>query len=123
MTDWVCANCSAKGVLEDLAGSNCPDCDRYALKSSWSIYVNVYLEVLEYGGPEEGGWYYRSGEPIESVLVNNLEEAGVTKTNLEAKYPNEGRRPISSVLSEGEYCVRLENHFARAFPESRPYYS
>jgi len=33
------------------------------------IYVTVYHETQAYGGSEEGGWYYRQGEPIEGVYT------------------------------------------------------
>lgn len=41
---------------------------------------------------------------------------------MEEKYSNEGHRPISSVLSNGEYSVRVEDHFAETFPRYRPRY-
>ena len=85
-------------------------------------YVNVYLEDLAFGGPEEGGWHYRVGEPIESIKVNNAEEAETEEIRLKKKYSNAGRRPVSSVLSEGEYGVRIEDHSAKPFPETRPCY-
>ena len=34
------------------------------------VYVNAYEVTREYGGPEEGGWYYDAGEPMASVPVS-----------------------------------------------------
>jgi len=31
------------------------------------VYVNAYLTDRRYGGPEEGGWWYDTGEPLASV--------------------------------------------------------
>ena len=33
------------------------------------VYVNAYIVTREYGGPEEGGWYYDAGYPVASVPV------------------------------------------------------
>jgi hypothetical protein len=85
-------------------------------------YVNVYIERLAYGGSEEGGWWYTCGEPVESVQVFSDEEKTARVAEMEEKYSNEGRRPISSVLSNGEYSVRVEDHFAETFPRHRPRY-
>ena len=37
-------------------------------------YVNVYSVTRHYGGPEEGGWWYNAGEPIESRLIADEDE-------------------------------------------------
>ena len=33
------------------------------------VFVTVYHETRAYGGPEEGGWYYTQGEPVEGVYT------------------------------------------------------
>lgn len=33
------------------------------------LYVNAYLVTRQYGGPEEGGWWYDTGTPLASVPV------------------------------------------------------
>ena len=33
------------------------------------VYVNAYIVTREYGGPEEGGWYYDAGYPVASMPV------------------------------------------------------
>jgi hypothetical protein len=84
-------------------------------------FVNVYLTDREYGGPEEGGWWFSTGEPVESHEVSE-DEADALADTLRQKYSNEGRRPVSSVLSEGEYCVSVEDHEARPWPTEQPHY-
>ena len=34
-----------------------------------TIYINTYECHQRYGGPEEGGWWYEVGEPVQSVAV------------------------------------------------------
>jgi hypothetical protein len=33
------------------------------------VFVTVYNETQAYGGAEEGGWYYKQGEPVEGVYT------------------------------------------------------
>lgn len=89
-------------------------------------YVNVYAVGRQYGGPEEGGWWYDTGEPVECHRIAAATEEGLRSlcdevaTRLEADYPRTGRR--SSVLGGEDYGVYVEAHEARAFPDERPYY-
>ena len=32
-------------------------------------YLNVHVLSLQYGGPEEGGWWYEAGEPFDSIQI------------------------------------------------------
>lgn len=89
------------------------------------VWVNVYLEDRAYGGPEEGGWWYDCASIEESIMCFSEEKARVKyeeKLKEIAEW-NEGRRPISSVLSEGMYIVKLEQHEGESYPKNRPYYS
>ncbi len=92
--------------------------------------VSVYLEDLAYGGPEEGGWYYNTGELVRTVkLFRSEERANDYCRRLNRKLrsrefgPNKDRRDISSVLSEGIYSADVHEDFApRHFPERKPRY-
>lgn len=90
------------------------------------LYVNVYIHDRAYGGPEEGGWWYDTYDPIEEEckFASTEEEAKKIFEDMLAwaKKENENRRPISSVLSEGRYFVDLEGFPPRRLPERRPYY-
>lgn len=115
-------------------GDYCPECSdpdpnpsNSAKLRLWDseIYVNVYLLDQAFGGREEGGWYFTTGEPVESRLCDSWLEACEVFKKLESKYcglNEEDRRDMYSVLSRGEYGVMIENHFARPFPESKPHY-
>lgn len=92
--------------------------------------VSVYLIDLAYGGPEEGGWYYKHGSLARVVKLFRREgDAYAYCRRLNAKLqsrafgPNKDRRDISSVLSEGEYEADVYEDFApRHFPAQRPRY-
>jgi len=85
------------------------------------VYVNVYLNDRCYGGPEEGGWWYDTLEPVYCVPTT-LDHAVKIREILEKEYSNEGRRPIESVLSEGVYVVYIQLHTPEYSPKEKPYY-
>ena len=39
------------------------------MKNQQKVYVTVWHTEQAYGGPEEGGWYYQQGEPVEGVYT------------------------------------------------------
>lgn len=96
--------------------------------------VALVLHDRAYGGPEEGGWYYETYQletnpPIECVpIICFTEEAAkeaaekIMEVNIAALKLNEGRREISSVLSEGLYEARIFGGFPRSEPQTRPHY-
>jgi len=88
------------------------------------LYVNCYMIDQAYGGPEEGGWYYTVGRPVESRLAENDAEAEDILAERRAFWDghNKDRPEIYSVLSEGRFSVWRESHFARHFPEVKPHY-
>lgn len=94
----------------------------------WS--VAVYLVDSCDGGPEEGGWTYDVGEPSReheqfTRLFRTEEQAQSYRDRLErhliAKL-NQGRRPISSVLSTGVYRACYDEGLPAPFPKTRPRY-
>ena len=144
------------GQEDDLADYNQNEADDYLhegeredVSVEESLYVNVYEVHDNYGGPEEGGWYYDSGEVIKSYPVANQEEAEAVRTKLQQKYSIEqkDRKPFGSVQLnnpdekmspdweptsqaddesqvhyEGKVVVWIEDHPAKDFPDERPHY-
>lgn len=84
-------------------------------------FINVYLVRRCYGGPEEGGWWFDAGELLRTVVVAAA-DAGERAKALEAEYSNDGRRPLFSVLSTGEYRVSVDDKPGRDWPVERPHY-
>ena len=93
--------------------------------------VGTYLVDLAYGGPEEGGWWYQCGQLIIDGDIplpyysTDKEDALSHKNKMikELEEFNKGRRPISSVLSEGKYeAIIFEERLPEGFPEKIPYY-
>ena len=106
------------------------DLARPAPPKFYSVAICMYNK--QYGGPEEGGWWYSTYEPIDQLawmtkIVLTSEEARSAKTELERvivdKEFNKGRRPVSSVLSTGQYvAVIFPGTYPEYLPTSRPHY-
>lgn len=89
--------------------------------------VAVYLHDRAYGGPEEGGWWFESGDLVRVMRVFGSEASATDfcyrlNRRLRATL-NRGRRSIGSVLSEGRFCARVyEDDAPPHYPARRPYY-
>jgi len=92
--------------------------------------VAIYLEDMRYGGPEEGGWYYNTGQLVRVAKGFNSEQTAIAyccRLNHKLKSrrfgPNRDRREMSSVLSEGEYWAQVhENEAPKGYPDQKPRY-
>lgn len=94
-------------------------------------YVHKYEVAQQYGGPEEGGWWFQVGSPVEGFrLAYTVEE-----TAYEAcRALNGGERERAKRDEEYEYTSVLsyksqhfsydvsEKAYAEAYPKSRPHY-
>ena len=101
-------------------------------------WVAAYLVTLSHGGPEEGGWWFESGElvtdpeiyrqlgsPPRAYLDHG--EAHEALALLEEHLPrlNAGRPPLSASTSTGLYAVHVMHaaSLPTAFPRTRPTYA
>ena len=94
---------------------------------SSTYIVAVYLVDKAYGGPEEGGWWYDTGEQVKLIRIFKNEEKAYIYTNrmqrLIDKSLNKGRRPISSMASTGRYYAEVHKDTAPKFyPATTPHY-
>lgn len=89
-------------------------------------YVNVYETSQEYGGPEEGGWYYTAGEPVESVKVPRNAGDHVVRAIVEEKKKqyevDDFRKPGNYGRRRSEHVVLVEGRPGRPYPEVTPHY-
>lgn len=76
---------------------------------------------MQYGGPEEGGWYYQQGWPVKTVCVFSKKQAIREAINLE-----EEAREIfgdrKDYLGWDQWSVSFSDGYAKAYPEQRPHY-
>jgi hypothetical protein len=83
-------------------------------------FVNAYAVERCYGGPEEGGWWFDAGQPIESRVCGTDAEVEAARAELRAKYPRTDKR--YSVLGGDDYSVIVEDHPGCAYPTEWPRY-
>lgn len=85
-------------------------------------YVNVYEVGQGYGGPEEGGWWFSTGQPVNDACCTEetLERAELVAEKLRDAYPS--TRNQYSVLGGEDYSVLIEDHPPRGWPDVRPRY-
>ena len=80
-------------------------------------YVNAYAVTREYGGPEEGGWWYDTGDVLASELCDG-KHAEVVRARLEEEFCQSYAVPRGARLS-----VHVEDVPAAPWPAEKPYYS
>lgn len=97
------------------------------------LYANLYIHDREYGGSEEGGWWYDTyspadndwnTEPPKHGLCESVDAAQEAHEALQkwCAEENKTRRSPSSVLSEGHFVVWLEAWPCEPMPARKPYY-
>lgn len=112
----------AKGDAHEAYWAEC-EAERereYHAQFTDGYYVNVYRVTREYGGPEEGGWWFDTGEPVMTQWSPTAEGADQVWEDLREQYPDTGKR--DSVLGGDDYSVRIEPHEGKAYPEEYPHY-
>lgn len=102
--------------------------DRRRIAKARNAYVNLYLGHQAYGGPEEGGWWYDSEEPVGDACLDVTLLPHEERLNEFRKYKGEFEsgqdkmRDYYSVNAGGMYRVRLEPFEAEHSPKTRPHY-
>ena len=77
--------------------------------------VTVHEIWEQYGGPEEGGWTYQCGYPIETVCVFSRPQAIRILHELHEKYN-------AKEYEEQTFDICLSNKIAKWYPDHRPHY-
>ena len=90
--------------------------DRYTDEFKGEPTTITVHEIWEqYGGPEEGGWTYQCGYPIETVCVFSRSQALRVLHELHEKYDTEE-------YEEQTFDICLSNKIAKWYPDRRPHY-
>ena len=84
--------------------------------------ITVHETTLNYGGPEEGGWWYQAGLPVRSHCIFSKKQAIQTFIQYFEEYEIEGQPSLGDSTTYSNYELMFSNALARAYPESRPYY-
>ena len=115
-----------------------------------TVYLNTYETWQAYGGPEEGGWWYECGQPVQSIKISDedyeefmekadpeelremRQKATLGFTNGIPPTPRKNGcggytfvvgSDIPSTYSEDNSFISLtEEGVAEFYPQERPYY-
>ncbi|MXX33247.1 MAG: hypothetical protein F4107_10845 [Gemmatimonadetes bacterium] len=90
-------------------------------------FVNEYETDRQYGGPEEGGWWYDTGRFVRCRGVfKDRDAAAALRDRIQTDELPKRRKGLhspSSMLSEGLWpVVLMEDHPGRDYPRERPRY-
>jgi hypothetical protein len=89
--------------------------DRYSEFDGEPTTITVHEVWDQWGGPEEGGWTYQCGSPIETICIFSRSHAIRILHELHEKYDTEE-------FEETTYDMCLSQSYAKWYPESRPHY-
>lgn len=115
---------------------------RYDIGTKKIVYLNVYETYDSYGGPEEGGWYYTSGDAHGSIPMEAIydlrktggfqdEHGGVEAFFVDPEVLNTfekhirnlyGHRFVGRPNKRDHLVIYLEENPAEHFPRNRPHY-
>jgi len=84
--------------------------------------VTVHETTLDYGGPEEGGWWYQSGYPQASHCIFSKRQAIQTFINLTEEYEVAEQPSLGLSTTYHNYEVNFSNGIAQRYPIERPHY-
>lgn len=116
----LCNNCGKEGKVSEF-------------RDDAPHFVNWYLCNRAYGGPEEGGWWYDTREPLGpgddriarlSIPCASAEEAleVLRAQRAIAETINAGAPDLNSVNCWGVHEPLYERHEPEAYPKTRPRY-
>lgn len=90
----------------------------------YPAFVNAYLVSTQYGGPEEGGWWWTAYDLLDSVKVSSEEESQTVVKELWRKYVDmNDPAKLSDVNSEGKVRIYTEKEQGEQETKHAPTYS
>jgi hypothetical protein len=89
--------------------------DRYTEYESEPTTITVHQVWDNFGGPEEGGWTFRAGYPIETVCIFSRSQAIRVLHELHEKYSTEE-------FEDDTFDICLSQGYAQVYPLTRPHY-
>jgi hypothetical protein len=84
--------------------------------------ITIHETTLNYGGPEEGGWWYHAGLPVLSHCIFSKKQAIKTYIQYFEEYEIEGQPSLGDTTTRSNIELSFSNALAKAYPASRPHY-
>jgi hypothetical protein len=92
--------------------------DRLGVRPTRAV---VYELDQVYGGPEEGGWYFETGEIEDTIVIEPGDDLAAIKAHLAETYP-EGKNRYSVSPRGRDYRVVYGFTDGQSWPQERPHY-
>jgi hypothetical protein len=100
--------------------------ERYRLHCQWEgqepTTITIHDTYLCYGGPEEGGWYYHQGHPLQTICIFSKKQAVNTYLQYSEEYEVWDQASLGLSTTESAVEINFGNDFAKQYPEQRPHY-
>lgn len=124
-----CDNCRTEWVRKNVCGQGYMSCnnfrendDRYCPRHDpdYRTTINVYAVTRQFGGHEEGGWWYNWSDCVCTVPARDRDDVQTVIDFLRQRFINEG--DISNMAGGVEYHVCAEYEPAQTASRVTPHY-
>ena len=100
--------------------------ERYNSHKEWEeeepTSIQIHQVWQNYGGPEEGGWWYTAGSSEATHFIFSKKSCIKRCIELVDFYSLDTQPSITTSQELTAYELTLGTDYAEAFPEERPYY-
>ena len=100
--------------------------ERYNSHKEWEeeepTSIKIHKVWQNYGGPEEGGWWYTAGSSEATHFIFSKKSCIKRCIELIDTYSLDTQPSITSSLEPTAYELTLGTGYAEDFPQERPYY-
>ena len=100
--------------------------NQYNIHKEWQeeepTSIKIHSVWQNYGGPEEGGWWYTAGSPEATHFIFSKKSCIKRCIELVNTYNLTEQPSITSSWEPSAYELTLGTGYAESFPEERPYY-
>ena len=84
--------------------------------------ITIHEAILNYGGPEEGSWYFYAGYPVQTICIFSKKQAIKTYIQYSDEYEVWDQPDLGLTSTYSNYDINFSNNFAKLYPTERPRY-
>ena len=99
---------------------------RYNTHVEWEhedpTVITIHETTLNYGGPEEGGWWYQAGLPVLTHCIFSKRQAIQTFIQYFDEYEIQEQPSLGISTTYSNYEVNFDSKYAAHYPTERPYH-